>query len=239
VRTIPRVAIAAAGVVTAGLLAGCGIADEGPRPGVAAEVGDATIKVADVEEAAEDECEVRDRFAEDGNSQPVSGARLRDNAVLLQVLREVASQLAEEYDVAAGRHYDDARAEIRRQLEGIDEDLAARFETSQSSIAYFEDILVQVGRDDLGLSESDDPGGQQAYQRGFEIAREWVERNPIETNPRYAQPVIGDDGLRLSRDDTLSTAVSGFAKDALSAAEDPQAEEAAYAATLPESQRCG
>lgn len=237
-RTMPRVAVATVGVVTAGLLAGCGIADEGVRPGVAAEVGDTKIAVADVEEVAEDECEVREQLAGTGSTQVASGARVRDGALLLMVLRELASQLADEYDVEAGQHYEATRADIRRQLEGLDEDLADRVEISQSSIGYFEDVLVQVGQEDLGLSESEDPGGQQGYQRGFEVAREWVEDHPIDTNPRYAQPVIDDSGIRLSRNDGLSTAVSDFAKDALGAADSPQ-EDAGYAASLPESQRCG
>ena len=50
-RTIPRARLTAAavGVVAAGLLSGCGVAEEGVRPGVAAEVADTTISQADVE----------------------------------------------------------------------------------------------------------------------------------------------------------------------------------------------
>ncbi len=47
-----------------------------------------------------------------------------------------------------------------------------------------------------------------------------------------------DEGVLTTRDD-ISTAVSDFARDALGAAEDPLAEDPAYAASLPESQRCG
>jgi hypothetical protein len=240
VRTIPRVAIAAAGVVTAGLLAGCGVADEGARPGVAAEVGGTTIKVADVEKAAEDRCEVLDELSGGEGSQPVSGARIRDLALQSAVLREIASHLAEDYDVESGQLYDDARAEIRRQLEGLDEELVDRAELSLSSTDYFVDILIQVGRDELGLAESADPGGQQGFPRGLEIAQAWQDEHPINTNPRYAAPVIGDanEGVLTTRDD-LSTAVSDYAKDALGAADDPQATDSAYAASLPDSQRCG
>jgi hypothetical protein len=239
VRSIPRVAVAAAGVVTAGLLAGCGVADEGVRPGVAAEVGGTTIRVADVEDAAEDRCEVLEELAAE-DDQPVSGARIRDLALQGAVLREVASQLADEYDVEPGQLYDDALAEIRRQLEGLDEDLVDRSVPTLASTDYFIDILIQVGRDELGLTESDDPGGQQGFPRGLEVAQAWQEAHPVETNPRYAAPVIGDadEGVLTSRDD-LSAAVSDYAKDALGAAEDPQAADAGYAASLPESQRCG
>ena len=238
-RSIPRVAVAAAGVVTAGLLAGCGVADEGVRPGVAAEVGGTTIRVAEVEDAAEDRCEVLEQLAGE-DDQPVSGARIRDLALQGAVLREVASQLADDYDVEAGQLYDDALAEIRRQLEGLDEDLVDRSVTSLASTDYFIDILIQVGRDELGLTESDDPGGQQSFPRGLEVAQAWQDEHPVATNPRYASPVIGDadEGVLTTRDD-LSAAVSDYAKDALGAAEDPQGADPAYAASLPESQRCG
>ena len=56
----------------------------------------------------------------------MSGARVRDLALQGEVLREIAGQLAEEYDVESGQLYDDAQAEIRSQLEGLDEDLVDR-----------------------------------------------------------------------------------------------------------------
>jgi molybdopterin converting factor small subunit len=240
VRTIPRVAVAVVGVVTAGLLAGCGVADEGVRPGVAAEVGGTSIRVADVEEAAEDRCEILDELADNPDSQPVSGSRVRDLALQGAVLREVADQLAEEYDVESGELYDQAQTEIRRQLDGLDEDLVDRAVVSLAGTDYFVDILIQIGRDELGLREREDPGGQLGFPRGLEIAQQWQDEHPIETNPRYSSPVIGDadEGVLTTRDD-LSTAVSEYARNALGAAENPQAEDAAYAAQLPDTQRCG
>ena len=111
---------------------------------------------------------------------------------------------------------------------------------SLSSTDYFVDILIQVGREDLGISESEDPDGQQGFAQGLEIAQQWQEENPIETNPRYSGVEIGDadEGVISTRSD-ISTAVSDFARDALGAAEDPLNEDPAFAASLPESQRCG
>jgi hypothetical protein len=241
VRTIPRarLSIAAVGVVAAGLLSGCGVADEGVRPGVAATVADATINVADVEEAAEDRCEVLGKLAGEGD-QPVSGARIRDLALQGEVLREIATQLAEEYDVESGQLYHDAQAQVRSQLAGLDEELVDRAVRSLSSTDYFVDILIQVGREDLGISESDDPDGQQGFERGLEIAQEWQEENPVVTTPRYSGVEIGDadQGVITTRSD-ISTAVSDFARDALGAAEDPLNQDPGFAASLPESQRCG
>jgi hypothetical protein len=239
VRTIPRLAVAAAGVVTAGLLAGCGVADGGGfRPGVAAEVGEATIRVDDVEEAAEDRCEIRDELSAGAASQPVSGSRIREEALQDAVLRAVADQLAEEHGIESSDIYDAAQDEVRRQLAGLDEDLVDRSVTDLASTDYFVDILVQIGRDQLGLSESEDPNGQQGFTRGMAVAQDWLEEHPIETNPRYGSLEIGEDRPISTRND-ISTAVSTFARDALGAAENPEGEDPAYAASLPESQRCG
>ena len=240
-RTIPRARLTAVavGVVAAGLLSGCGVAEEGVRPGVAAEVAGTTISQADVDEATEDRCEVLGELAGE-DDQPVSGARVRDLALQGEVLREIAGQLAEEYDVESGQFYDNALEDIRGQLEGLDEDLVDRVIVSLSSTGYFVDILIQVGRQELGISESDDPDGQQGFAEGLKVAQQWQDEHPITTNPRYSGMEIGDsdEGVLTTRDD-ISTAVSDFARDALGAAEDPLAEDPAYAASLPESQRCG
>ncbi len=236
-RTIPRVAVATVGVVIAGLLAGCGVADEGVRPGVAAEVGDAQIELADVEQAAKDRCKILDELAGEGG-QPQSGAVVRGYALQGAVLRELADQLAAEYDVEPSERYESFRSQVRDQLGSLDEDLVDRVLDNVSGGAYFEDILVQVGREQLGLRESEDPDGQQGFARGIEIAQDWVAEHPIETNPRFTTLSLGDDRIVTGRSD-LSTPVSDFARSALAAGEDPQAEGAGYAASLPDSQRCG
>ena len=99
-RTIPRarLAVAAAGVLAAGLLGGCGVADEGVRPGTAAEVGDTMISLDEVEEAAEDLCDLR---SEDPATRgaPVSGAEVRTRALQNLVLTAIADGIAEERDI--------------------------------------------------------------------------------------------------------------------------------------------
>ena len=151
-----------------------------------------------------------------------------------------ADQLAEEYDVESGQFYDNAQAEIRSQLERPRRGPGRPGDGQPSSTDYFVDILIQVGRQELGISESDDPDGQQGIAQGLEIAQQWQDEHPITTNPRYSGMEIGDsnEGVLTTRDD-ISTAVSDFARDALGAAEDPLAEDPAYVDSLPESQRCG
>ena len=240
-RTIPRARLTAAavGVVAAGLLSGCGVADRGVQPGVAAEFADTTISQADVEQATEDRCEVLGELAGE-DDQPVSGARVRDLALQGEVLREVAGQLAEEYDVESGQFYDNAQAEIRSQLEGLDEDLVDRVMVTLSSTDYFVDILIQVGRQELGISESDDPDGQQGFARGARDRPAVAGRAPDHDQPALLRH--GDRRLQRGCADHPRRHLHGGQRLRARRARrrgGPVAEDPAYAASLPESQRCG
>lgn len=241
--TKPRLALAATAVLGAGLLGGCGFSDGvGIAPGTAAEVGDTRIPVDAVDEAAEDRCEVLDQLAGEGGGEPVPGSRVRDLALQGEVLRVVADELAEDYDVTAGPLYSSALDAIAAQLAEVDRELRERATPALASTDYFVDVLIGVGREDLGLTEEQDPQGQEGFTRGLEIAQEWVEEHPIETNPRFSEIRIGgvDEGILRSRSD-LSVGVSDFAADAdaLVTGEAEEGAEGALAASLPDSQTCG
>lgn len=240
----PRLAAAVVAVLSTGLLAGCGVAQEGAgfQPGVAAEVGDTRISLDEVTAAAEDRCEVLDQLAEESGGEPIPGARVQDLAVQGEVLREVADQLAEEYDVRAGELYAGALDAIEQQLVDVDADLVERATPALASTDYFVDVLIEVGREDLGLTQAEDPQGQQAFERGLAIAQEWVEEHGLETNPRFSEIRIGgvDEGIVRTRSD-LSVTVSDFAQEAAGVVSGEAVEASAleYAQSLPDSQSCG
>jgi hypothetical protein len=231
VTSIPRVRFAvatAAGVLAAGLLGGCGIADEGARPGVAAEVGDTTISLDEVDEAAEDLCELRgDDPATKGT--PVSGAEVRTRALQTLVLRAIADGIAEDLDIEPSPTYANIEAEADKQ--GT---VQAR---EVVGLSYFVNVMQAAGRAEAGSSASE----EDQLAAGIRIAQEWTEREGVETNPVFPDLSIGDVSVEFARDDDLSVAVSEFAESALSDADRLQQQEgdSAYAATLPESQRCG
>lgn len=226
-RTIPRAAVAVAGVVTAGLLAGCGVADEGVRPGVAAEVGDTTIRLADVEEAAEELCDLR---AEDPETQgvPVSGAYVRTRALQTFVLRAIADGIAEDRNIEPSPSY--ARLEEEADEVGT---VQAR---EVLGLAYFINVITQVGVGEIGASASE----QELIIAGIEVAQEWTAAEGVATNPVFPDIRIGDEAVEFSRGD-LSVAVSEYAEAALEDGEPQQQQvpESSYAQSLPESQRCG
>ena len=84
-----------------------------------------------------------------------------------------------------------------------------------------------------GLYGSDDAWGTWA--------RQWTAEEGVKTNPVFPDIAVGDVAVEFTRDDDLSVAVSDFAEEALSDADRlaQQAGDSAYAASLPESQRCG
>jgi hypothetical protein len=231
VRTIPRArfAVATAGVLAAGLLGGCGVADEGVRPGTAAEVGDTTISLDEVDEAAEDLCDLR---SEDPATKgaPVSGAEVRTRALQNLVLRAIADGIAEERDIEPSPSFDNLKA------------LADKEGTVQArevlGLSYFVNVMRAAGIDEAGSSASE----EEQLTAGIAIAQEWTEREGLRTNPVFPDLEIGDVSVEFARDDDLSAAVSDFAESALTDADRLQEQpegDSAYAASLPESQRCG
>lgn len=228
-RSIRRARLAAAvvGVLAGGLLTGCGIAAEGVRPGVAAEVGDATISLDDVEDVAETLCDLR---GEDPATKdvPVSGAEVRTRALQTLVLRSIADGLADAHDIDPSPTF--AKLESEADAAGT---VQAR---EVLGLSYFVNVMQAVGRqEDPSASE------QEQLAAGIAAAQEWTEREGVRTNPIFPDIAVGDQAVEFARDDELSVAVSDFADEALGDLDRlaQQEGDSAYAAQLPESQRCG
>lgn len=229
-RSIRRARLAAAvvGVVAGGLLTGCGIANEGIQPGAAAEVGDTTISLDDVEDAAEELCDLR---GEDPATKgvPVSGAEVRTRALQTLVLRSIADGLAEEYDIVPTPTY--------ASLEEAADDAGTVQARTTLGLSYFVNVMQAVGREETAVGAAE----EDQLLAGIQAAQEWTAREGVKTNPVFPDIEIGDVAVEFTRDDDLSVAVSDFAAEALGDADRlaEQEGDSAYAATLPESQRCG
>jgi len=215
-----RVAIVGAVVV---LLSGCGSA----RPGVAAEVGADTITVSAVDELADDVCTLQESLPEGEANQPqtTSGLAARDGALQSLILRSIADQMADDYDVSAGNDFQAQVDRIRLQFGGIDEEKVEAALPAYTAIPYFIDIMTQIGE------ATGDATGDQALTAGIKQAQDWQTEHPVTTNPMFGSFNIGDQEIESERDD-LAFPASQSAKDASSGSAD-------YYASLPESQRCG
>jgi len=226
--TARRLVAVAAGLAVAGILAGCGLAEDGARPGVAAEVGDTTISLEDVDEAAQELCDLR---AEDPLTMgtPVSGAEVRTRALQNLVLRTIADGLAEQYDITPSPTYERIEAQAEE---------AGTVQTAEVvGLNYFVNVMQAVGAEEAGASASE----EDQLAAGIKAAQEWTAREGIRTNPVFPEIAIGDLAVELDRDDDLAVAVSDFAEQALADVDrlEEQAGDSTYAESLPESQRCG
>lgn len=222
--SIPRLGTLAALGAAVVLLSGCGAT----QPGVAAQVGDDTISVDQVDELTTSLCTVLEDLPEgDPNTPaPVSGATARNNALQGLIFRSIADQMADDYGVQAGPDYEAQVDRVRLQFGSIDDAKVEAALPAYTSVAYFVDIMRQIGE-----TTEDGLTGDQALAAGVQVAQEWEADHGIETNPLFESFSIGDQEIVSERSD-LAFAVSQSAKDAEEASD-------SYAASLPESQRCG
>lgn len=216
--------LASAVTLTATALGGCGAAS----PGAAAEVGDETITVDEVDELAADVCALQEAMPDDSPNKPApsSGLTARDGALQSLVLRSMADQMADQYGgLTVDQDFQDQVDQIRLQFGTVDEDLIDAGLPAYTSIPYFINIMRQIGDTTGNLTDD------QALVAGIKQAQKWQDDNGVETNPMFGSFNIGDQEIESERDD-VAFPVSQAAKDA--EANDPE-----YAASLPESQRCG
>lgn len=222
--------VAAAGCATlVGVASGCGVSEGGFRPGAAAVVGDDTVSVQDVDSAAEALCGLIDEAGQGAQS----GSQVRATMLEGLVLRAVAEQINQDYDVPVGQLYEQSVSGAEDELSDLDSDELEAVLPGVTGTAYFVDVMTAIGREELGIDSTDDYEGQEGLPEGIKIAQQWTEDNPIRTSPAFPELSIGESQVDRERID-LSVAVSDFAKAATADEVDP-----AFVDALPESQRCG
>jgi len=238
---------AVAVVAIAGLaLSGCGLADQGLRPGLAAQVGDATIDLDTVDDDAAALCDMITFLAKEGASSGVPGSVVRDNSLQYAVLEELGDQLADEYDVESGAVYRESLDRNESQLSelGVSRAVLDDVVPTLSAGDYFLDIVQQIGWDELGMTPEED-SSNAGLTEGLQIAQAWEDEHGLEVNPRFADMSIGDlEEIVPTEVDEVSVPVSDFAQQAIAGVNptDPNAQaepDTTYLDSLPDSQRCG
>lgn len=210
-------------------LTGCGVTDAGIVSGTAVSINGTTISVDEVDQVAGSVCAVLS--SDPGfQGQTISGAALRGAASRALTLHEIVDQLVEDFDVSlpasAGQA---ASAQYRAGYANADPADVEAAEPIFTADARLSEALVALGTEAVGAA-----AGQEAIiAAGVEQAHAWQEDAEVRTNPAFDAIEIGDDRVISVRDD-LTVATTDFAVQA-SAQEVPEG----FAASLPESQRCG
>jgi peptidyl-prolyl cis-trans isomerase SurA len=208
-------------------LTGCA----GNGAGVAAEVGDETISITRVDEAARNLCAAfSDQLASEGNTVPMG--YVRASALSLLATRAQAEQIADEYGVTAGSTYKNDVGQRKIAARSMDEDARDDYVLLTSTEAFVTDVMGQVGAAVLAERGVDDPTVEQRMQAGQDLFATWPDANGVTIDPRYGLDNV--DGRFVNADSHLSVAVSDAAKEGVADQPDP-----AKARALPSTQRCG
>ena len=147
-----RTLVAVLALTSAGMLSGCA----GAQPGVAAQVGDETIRVSDVNRLSDGYCAAYERQLEgDGTVLPMEV--VTSNVVQTLTMTAVARQLAEEHGVEPSTTYEQNLANLEQAGDALADDAGEAKVTIESGLAYVNDILEQIGRKTLAEDGVTDP----------------------------------------------------------------------------------
>ncbi len=219
-------------VVGAGLLlTGCGAA----RPGVAAQVGDESISIAEVDDAARAVCGyVEDR----GSGQAFAMRGVRDALLAAMVDQAVADQIAETYGVEPGEDFQSTLADIRSQFSATrTQEQSDALVAFQSAAPYREAIVQAAAKASLAEEGVGAPSDDQVTARAKILTAQWGVDHDISIDPRFGL-TVADGAVEESEDPALAFAVSSVAKTGVKKGSELN-EDTAYADSLPRSQRCG
>ena len=208
---------------------GCGVTDDGPRPGIAAEVDGETLSLKQVDDAVQEYCTLRAAHAD---AVPASKASIRSQFVLGWSQAVAVERLAPEYDVALPPDaISPATVEENwGELGKIDDDNYDEFEWLTWIQERLTDPVESLGSRKLEEEDGQGAVGQQAVDRGIALIQEWLEDNEPELNPVFGEL---DEKTGAFGGDALSVPVSDEAK---AAAGEPSEQQIA---NLPDDQRCG
>lgn len=227
-RTIRSVAALAAVAIMA---AGCGLTDEGAKPGVAAEVDGQSLELSRVDQAVEDYCELLD-VNEQASAVPT--ALVRGQFAQAWTRAVAIDALAEELDVPLPPDTID-EATVRGfwgELGEVDDDNYDSFEWLTWLQLRLSGVAEQLGSQSLQAETGQAVRGEQAIARGIALADEWLSDHEPELNP-----VFGDYNAETGYfdGDDLSVPVSGEADSVV----DTSGLTAEQVNALPAEQRCG
>lgn len=222
-----------AGLATASvlLLSGCGVAGTSFHPGVAAQVGDETISVDEVDTVARDYCSaIEDQLA--SNNQVLPQRYLRGGIAGQLTLVAAARQLADEYGVEPGVQYDQKVAELQGAVADLPEGQQQAVIEIESSATYLSGVAQAVGEQVLADKGRTGASIQARTKAGQKELSAWLDRHDVEIDPQFGVRI--EDGQAVPSDTSVSFPVGDTAKKGLADTPDQ-----AYAGALPDSHRCG
>ncbi|GHJ58891.1 hypothetical protein NOK12_14090 [Nocardioides sp. OK12] len=222
----PLAGLAAAALLGTGVLSGCGVSEIQAAPGVAAEIDDRQISVAEVDDLSVATCEVL-RSNPELLGQGYTGSTVRDTVLAQLAQREIADLIAAENDIDGDVIYGSAAQQARLGLAQADSEALEEVLPVFASSGYLRAVVAEVVDPALD-GDADDATRTAAYQTYLSA---WQAAHDISTNPLFTEV---DFTAPEERRNELSVAVSDQAVELLTL--DPAA--VRLEERLPASQRC-
>jgi hypothetical protein len=219
--------------VAAVLLTGCSAAPAF-EPGVAAQVDHDRITVKQVDQVAERYCQAAETQLSKG--QVIAQHFLRGQTAAALALRAAAGQFADEQGVSPDPSYARAVQGAEQSLSSLRADQREALIDVQGAGAYVSAVELAAGRRIVakqGAASGSGAAADKAAQAAGEAAfKKWLADHDVHLDPQFGVSI--SDGSTKPTDTSLSYPVSSAAKSGAANSADPT-----YAATLPETQRCG
>jgi hypothetical protein len=207
------------------VLSGCA----GLRPGTAVQVGEDRITTDEVDQVASRFCDALEAQLNQ-QAQTIPHSYLRGGIAGTLAMREVAAQVAADYDVEPdSEEYIEQMRELRRNVGSLPEEQEQAVLAIESAPFYVEAVQAEVGEQVL---DGEGATRDEFVAAGGEEMQRWISENGVEFNPSLNTTIR--DGQIATADGSLSFAVSDAARTGME--EQPNA---ALARQLPGSHRCG
>lgn len=231
-------------------LSGCGVTGTDFRPGVAADVGDTSVRLSDVDDVVTGACAF---LADLDDSDAQVRSTFRQSIAQTLVQREAMEQLLDEQGVEQPVEYTQALASIQDGTADLPDDQQEPLRTANEASVYVQFGEIALGQAAAGVVAGDDGAAQTA---GAQQLADWINDRDVEVNPVFgftADDVTVEQQL-VDQASTQTTPVLTFpSSDDISvpagtravlalpvaAGEQPSEEQTAYVASLPPNQTCG
>jgi peptidyl-prolyl cis-trans isomerase SurA len=195
------------------------------NPGVAAQVGDQTIRMSKVDDVTTAYCAAAEKQLQEDQVLPQH--YLRGQVAGSLALRAAADQFAAAQGVTADPSYAQAVKQAEQSLADLDPEQRQAIIDVQGAATYVSAVETSVGAalGGGGGAKAEAAAGQKAFQG-------WLADQDIRIDPRFGVSIA--DGTSARTDSSLSFATSDIATKA-----DADQPDTDYAGGLPDSQRCG
>ena len=209
------------------LLTGC----SGLTPGTAAVVEGTRISSASVDRLAKAQCSAIEQAGQQGQSQPVALASIKQQSLQLLLDIELDQAFAKDEGITPPQslvtYIDD---QLKTQVQGLRGSAGEVLGETLQQYAASRAAVVQAGAEAADQQASPD-NIEQLITTGLEVRARWAKGASVDTDPRYSPDADGNPG---GGSGSVSAAASDFAKQGAAEQADP-----AYVASLPASQKCG